>query len=329
MDGRLLGDVEDDRDGSQRLGQSPRAGRLLPDAPEADGNGLVPMTGPLAADPELHDDEIGAVDGPAAVVGRDQDSRPALGLEDPAGQAGHDLEPLGIGIQQHELVDDQPVLVTAEALDQLGRVGAAPTHDGDLRPHVPERNIAAHERVAAHTMSATQRRGAAPRRRRWRLENRRVGRGRRGLLLGSGAGRGLQPPVRRDGRGHGRLDATVRAALDDAGLTERPVRSTSASTAWPAWTSTSTSERSARPSVLAVGAGTDVVRNDTMAVLRAGAESGWGVARRLRQRAELRRVSARTAASSGSRAWPSCRATSLRAARGSGSGRSVSPCGRT
>ena len=62
--GRLLGQLEHERDRPQRLGQSPGPGGLLPQAAVAVGQGLVREPSRLAAHPQLDHHEGGAVEGP-------------------------------------------------------------------------------------------------------------------------------------------------------------------------------------------------------------------------------------------------------------------------
>ncbi len=60
---RLLGQLEDDRHGAERLRESSRAGGLLADETEPAGDRLVGQASGLAADPELHDHEVCALQG--------------------------------------------------------------------------------------------------------------------------------------------------------------------------------------------------------------------------------------------------------------------------
>ena len=53
--------------------------------------------------------------------------------QDPFGERGHDPQPVGVDVVQHELVDRQHAGPAGEALDQLGGVRAAAADDGD--PH--------------------------------------------------------------------------------------------------------------------------------------------------------------------------------------------------
>ena len=59
----VLGQVEDDRHGPERLGEAARSGGLLADAAEPVGQRLVGEPGRLPADPELDEDERRAGDG--------------------------------------------------------------------------------------------------------------------------------------------------------------------------------------------------------------------------------------------------------------------------
>ena len=61
--GRALGDVEDDRHRPERLGEAAGAGRLLADRPEPRRQRLVDEAGRLAADAQLDEDEVRAVEG--------------------------------------------------------------------------------------------------------------------------------------------------------------------------------------------------------------------------------------------------------------------------
>ena len=71
------------RDGPERLGEAAGAGRLLADDTEAQGQRLVDEAGRLAADSQLEQDEVGAVDGRVAVAGEGQSPRPAQPIEHP------------------------------------------------------------------------------------------------------------------------------------------------------------------------------------------------------------------------------------------------------
>ncbi len=130
-----LGELEDDRDRPQRLREAARAGRLLADAAEPRRDRLVAETGRLAADPELDDDEVGAVEGGIPIRRRDEPAAPAAPVEHPPGEVADDPEALGFDVEQGELVDREARLAGGEAVDELGRVGAATADDGDLHAH--------------------------------------------------------------------------------------------------------------------------------------------------------------------------------------------------
>ena len=135
----VLGQVQDDGDRPQCLGEAARSGRLLADAAEPMGQGLVDEADRLAADPELDEHERGPVDRGVAVGGRRQPARPADAPADPSGEPGDDLQSLCVDVVEDQLVDRQPVHPVRHALDELGRVGAASADDGDLQAHRPSR----------------------------------------------------------------------------------------------------------------------------------------------------------------------------------------------
>ena len=131
----LFGQVQHHRDRPQGLGEPSRARGLLADAAEHQGHGLVDQPGPLAPHPELHHDEVGAIEGPVPVAGGDEFSPPADPPEDPPGQAAHHVQTLGVDVQEGELVDGDPVGAGTEPFDQLGRVGAPRPHNRHLHTH--------------------------------------------------------------------------------------------------------------------------------------------------------------------------------------------------
>ena len=102
---RLGGQLEHDRDGAQGLGEAARARRLLADAAELQRQGLVHQAHGLAADPELDDHEVGAVDGLLAAAGLDQAAVPAGPRQHAPGQAGDHSQALGVDVEQDQLVD--------------------------------------------------------------------------------------------------------------------------------------------------------------------------------------------------------------------------------
>ncbi len=126
------GEVERHGDGAHRLGQAARTGRLLPHAAALEGERLV--LGPRRWPPTRNCRST--ADAPSmacvAIRGRDEPRGGAGVPQDPLGERPHDGEPLGIGIEQHELVDGQLAGQPAEAVDELGRVGRATPDDREL-----------------------------------------------------------------------------------------------------------------------------------------------------------------------------------------------------
>jgi hypothetical protein len=56
-------------------------------------------------------------------------------VEHPLGEPAHDLEPLGIHVQERDLVDRHAIRPAREPVDQLRRVGAAAADDRELQAH--------------------------------------------------------------------------------------------------------------------------------------------------------------------------------------------------
>ena len=116
-----------------------------PITPNREGQRLVHEARGLAADAQLEQDEVRAIERGVAIAGQAQATRPVQPIEHPLGEAADDLEPVGVRVEQDELIDRQAVGPAHEAVDQLRRVGAAPADDRDLGAHPPLR---AHGRLA-------------------------------------------------------------------------------------------------------------------------------------------------------------------------------------
>ena len=87
----LLGDLEDQGYGPKGLGQPARPGGLLAQAAEAHRECLVNVPRRLAPHPQLDDHEVGTVQGPVPIVGRDQLSHPTPAVQHAPGQITDDL----------------------------------------------------------------------------------------------------------------------------------------------------------------------------------------------------------------------------------------------
>ena len=130
--GRVAGDVEHDGNGAKRLGEPARAGRLLADQAKPGRDGLVLQPGGEAADAQLHEHERRALDRSPAVGGAREPARESLPAQDPGGEPADDVQPALVDVVQDDLGDAQPLGAQAEALDQLGGVGAAAADNRDL-----------------------------------------------------------------------------------------------------------------------------------------------------------------------------------------------------
>ncbi len=116
MSAHGLGDVEHHRHRSQGLRQAAGAGGLLTDAPALERERLVAEPRGLPTDAQLdeHDGGVGRRQQTRSVVSR-SDVFDAGVVEHPAGEAADDLEPLGVGVVQDELVEREGVACAARA----------------------------------------------------------------------------------------------------------------------------------------------------------------------------------------------------------------------
>src|SRR3954453_10214599 len=128
-----LRDLEDDRHRPERLREAAGAGRLLADAAARERRRLVDETGGLAADPDLDQHEVGAVDGAIEILGHVERAEVPLPREHPLRQAADYFAALGVDVVQDERVDVE----TGEPRDELGSVGRAATDDSHLHPFTP------------------------------------------------------------------------------------------------------------------------------------------------------------------------------------------------
>ena len=132
-----LRDLEHDRHRTQRLPKAAGAGGLLADAAARERDGLVREARGLAADPDLEEDEVGAVEGAVELAGHDQLAFEALPLEHPLSEAADDLAPLRVDVVQDELPDADLVALAREPGDELRRVRRPAAYDRDLHPFTP------------------------------------------------------------------------------------------------------------------------------------------------------------------------------------------------
>ena len=135
----LLGQLEDDRHGAQRLGQPARADGLLAQTSITDRERLVDVASRLPPDAQLDDDEVGSFEGGVRIGRGPERPAPTPLPQDALREPPDDFASLVARIEQDEIVDDHAVLLIAESVDQLRGVRAPAAHDGHLGPH--ERNV--------------------------------------------------------------------------------------------------------------------------------------------------------------------------------------------
>ena len=132
-----VGDLQHDRDGAESLAEAARTRRLLPDAPAGQRDRLVREARRLAADTDLDEHEIGAVERAVEIAGDEELAVEALAGQHPPGHAADDVAALGVDVVQGELGHVDAVALAGEAGHELGRVRRAAADDRDLHPFTP------------------------------------------------------------------------------------------------------------------------------------------------------------------------------------------------
>ena len=115
------------------------AGRLLADAAARERDGLVREARLLAADANLDQDEVGAVERAIQVAGHLQLAGIALALQHPRGKPADHVAPLLVDVVQDELAYVDLVALPRESRHELRRIGRATADDRDLHPLTPVR----------------------------------------------------------------------------------------------------------------------------------------------------------------------------------------------
>ena len=134
-----LRDRQHDGHGPECLGEPAGAGRLLADAAAGERDGLVREARLLAADANLDQDEVGAVERAIEVAGHLQLAGIALALQHPRGEAADHVAPLLVDVVQDELAHVDLVALPREPRHELRRVRRAAADDRDLHPLTPVR----------------------------------------------------------------------------------------------------------------------------------------------------------------------------------------------
>ena len=112
---RALGDVEHDRHRAERLREAAEARRLLADAAARDRHRLVDHARRLAADADLDQDGVGALDRLVEARRRVQARRVRGAVEHALREPRHDREPLLVRVVQVQVVDRHQVDAAARS----------------------------------------------------------------------------------------------------------------------------------------------------------------------------------------------------------------------
>jgi len=113
-----FGQIENDRHGTQRLGQPARPRGLLADAAAVQRPGLIPLAGGLAADPELEQDRVRALGALVNAVRPAHVGGMVVRGHDPGRHWTHGGQPVRVGVDEHEIghVRQQP----SDAVGEFG-----------------------------------------------------------------------------------------------------------------------------------------------------------------------------------------------------------------
>ena len=125
--------LEHDGHGAHRLREPAGAGRLLADAAARERDRLVAEPRRLAADADLDEHEVGAVDRAVEVARELERAAEAARVEHPPRERADDLEPLGVDVVQRQLADRR----APRAGHELRRVRRPGADDRDLHPFTP------------------------------------------------------------------------------------------------------------------------------------------------------------------------------------------------
>ena len=98
--------------------------------------GLVAEASGLAPDAKLNQYEVGTVERGIAIKRPDETAGPAGLSEHSLGESADDSKPLGIDVEQDELVEGKAVSAADHTLHELGRVRAPATDDRHLDAHL-------------------------------------------------------------------------------------------------------------------------------------------------------------------------------------------------
>ena len=127
-----LRDLENHRDGSERLPEPARAGRLLPDAAARERDRLVGEAGRLSADAQLDQHERCSFERFVEVVRDGQLAVVARCGQHPGRQPADDFAALRVDVMQDELTQVEALSFLREPGHELGRIGRAAADDCEL-----------------------------------------------------------------------------------------------------------------------------------------------------------------------------------------------------
>ena len=133
--GGALRDVQHHRHRAQRLGEAAGAGGLLADAAALQRKRLVADPGRLAADAQLDQHDVGTVEAIVHIGRPAHPARMAVMREQSGAEPTDRLQPLGGGVDEHQLVDGEQAAQPGEAVRELRRVRRPAADHCDLETH--------------------------------------------------------------------------------------------------------------------------------------------------------------------------------------------------
>jgi len=132
------GNLHDHGDGAKRTDEPAGARRLVAHQTELHRQRLVALAGGQPSHPDLGQDKVRSLEGPLEVRGRHQPDRRSRGIEHALADAGDELDPLDVEVNERHFVDIELPRIPGQLGEQLHGVAASAAHYDNLQRAPPE-----------------------------------------------------------------------------------------------------------------------------------------------------------------------------------------------